>query len=196
MWSEPDKNLILGLHEDDVSAFDALYWKYHQPVFRNIIKLTRDPEAARDILQEVYSKLWEKRYEINEYQSVSGWLFVLSYNQSITYLRKTLRESVARNKIELLPPVSDDLDNLNLLESQYQLLQLAIEKLSPQKRKVFTLCKIEGKSYEQAAQELNISKHTVKEYLSLSLISIKEYVNNHPEVWKTAIAVILSDLFN
>ncbi|HEY0666860.1 MAG TPA: sigma-70 family RNA polymerase sigma factor [Sphingobacteriaceae bacterium] len=196
MWSEPDKNLIHGLHEDDVSAFDALYWKYHQPVFRNIIRLTRDAEAARDILQEVYSKLWEKRYEINEHQSVSGWLFVLSYNQSITYLRKTLRESVARNKIEILPADSDDLENLNLLESQHQLLQLAIEKLSPQKRKVFTLCKIEGKSYEQAAQELNISKHTVKEYLSLSLISIREYVNNHPEVWRTAIAVILSDLFN
>lgn len=196
MWSEPDENLIHGLREGDVSAFDALYWKYHQPVFRNIIKITRDAEVARDILQEVYSKLWERRCEINEHQSVSGWLFVLSYNQSISYLRKTLRESVALNKIETSSAVNDDLDNLNLLESQYQLLQLAIEKLSPQKRKVFTLCKIEGKSYEQAAQELNISKHTVKEYLSLSLISIREYVNNHPEVWKTAIAVIFCDLLN
>lgn len=188
-----DKDLIIALHNDDVSAFDKLYSKYHQPIFRNILKLTRDSEVAQDILQDVYSTLWEKRYALNEHQSVSGWLFVVSYNQSVTFLRKQLRESLAKEKMEPLSSSANDLENLNLRESQYEVLQLAIEKLSPQKRKVFLLCKVEGKSYEQAARELNISKHTVKEYLSLSIISIKQYVNNHPEVWNPAVILLLSD---
>ncbi|MGV3509197.1 MAG: RNA polymerase sigma factor [Sphingobacteriaceae bacterium] len=186
-----DNELILKLHQNDISAFDSLYWKYHQPVLRNIIKLTRDSEVAQDILQDVFSTLWEKRHDINTQNSISGWLFVVSYNQSISYLRKVLRESTAKKTLEITPIATEALDNLNISENRYELLQLAIEKLSPQKRKVFILCKVEGKSYEEAARELNISKHTVKEYLSLSMISIKAFVNKHPESWKTAILFFL-----
>lgn len=186
-----DNELILKLHQNDISAFDSLYWKYHQPVLRNIIKLTRDSEVSQDILQDVFSTLWEKRHDINTQHSISGWLFVVSYNQSISYLRKVLRESTAKKTLEITPLIPDTLDTLNISENRYELLQLAIEKLSPQKRKVFMLCKVEGKSYEEAARELNISKHTVKEYLSLSMISIKAFVSKHPESWKTAILFFL-----
>ncbi len=170
-----DSDLVVKLHDDDAGAFDALYWKYHQAIYRNILKLTKDPEVARDILQDVFSMLWEKRMDIDSQQSVSGWLFVLSFNQSVNHLRKKLRESAAEDSIIALTDVSDK-GGSALLEDQYQLLGAAILQLSSQKRRVFTLCKVEGKSYEAAAQEMNISKHTVKEYLSLAVASVKGFI--------------------
>lgn len=170
-----DSDLIVKLRDDDSGAFDAIYWRYHQAIFRNILKLTKDPEAARDILQDVFSILWEKRMDIDSQRSVSGWLFVISFNQSVNYLRKKLRESSAEDSIIALTEMSDN-DGSALLEDQYQLLGSAILQLSSQKRRVFTLCKMEGKSYEAAAQEMNISKHTVKEYLSLAVASVKGFI--------------------
>jgi DNA-directed RNA polymerase specialized sigma24 family protein len=59
-----DNELVMRLHIDDVKAFDALYLKYHQALYSNIFKLSKDADATQDILQEVFITLWEKRLTI------------------------------------------------------------------------------------------------------------------------------------
>src|SRR3954466_9499324 len=90
-----DSELIVQLQQSQIMAFDALYWKYHEPVYRNILKFTKDTVAAEDILQEVFTRLWEKRATIKSDQSVAGWLFVVSFNLSVNHTRKKLREQTA-----------------------------------------------------------------------------------------------------
>jgi RNA polymerase sigma-70 factor (ECF subfamily) len=58
-------------------------------------------------------------------------------------------------------------------------MKQAIDQLSPQKRKIVTLCKLEGKTYEEAAGELNISRNTVKEHLSAAMVNLNEYVRKN-----------------
>jgi RNA polymerase sigma-70 factor (family 1) len=174
-----DTELIIRLQLNEVEAFDTLYWRYHQAVYANILKLTKEKEATKDILQEVFIALWEKRSTIDVNQSISGWLFVVSYNKSITYLKKSLKDSVNQELTEEIKPTEEP--SFNIREVQFQLLEKAVEQLSPQKRKVFELCKLQGKTYHEAAKELNISKHTVKEYLSAAITNIKEYIKTHPD---------------
>jgi RNA polymerase sigma-70 factor (ECF subfamily) len=64
--------------------------------------------------------------------------------------------------------------------TQWAVLENALSCLSPQRRRAFELCKLQGKTYEEAAMELRISKYTVKEYLSAAIASIKEYSLHHP----------------
>src|ERR1700716_904553 len=97
--SNLDAELIMRLQQSQVAAFDALYWKYHEPVYRNILKFTKDTIVAEDILQEVFAKLWEKRLAINPDQSVGGWLFVVSFNLSVNHTRKRLREQTVHKKL-------------------------------------------------------------------------------------------------
>jgi RNA polymerase sigma-70 factor (ECF subfamily) len=173
----PDSKLVVKLRAGDVSAFDSLYWRYYQVVYRNILKLTKDPLVAEDILQEVFIRLWEKRMDINFEQPVVNWIFVISFNLSIDYTRKKLREQELHRK---LLSVSDTIPlNPSVYEEYYQLLKRAIDQLSPQKQKIVKLCKLEGKTYEEAAAELQISRHTVKEYLSAAMASLSEYVRQH-----------------
>lgn len=173
-------DLVIRLQHDDVKAFDALYHKYHNAVYYNILKLTKVVDVTQDIIQEVFIALWVKRLSIDPHLSVSGWLFVVSYNKSLNYLKKTLRESVIRSNEGIKMRVSNE-QEINLRETQLTLLEEAIRQLSPQKRKVFDLCKLEGKSYEETAKELDISKHTVKEYLSNAIAYIKVYIRQHPQ---------------
>jgi len=175
-----DNELVMRLHTDDVKAFDTLYLKYHQALFSNIFKLCKDADATQDILQEVFITLWEKRLTIDSNLPVSNWLFAVSYNKSINYLKKLLKKSLIFRELNEEVP-SADKKEINVREIRLYLIERAVNQLSPQKKKVFDLCKLQGKSYEETAKELNISKHTVKEYLSEAVMNIKEYIKRHPE---------------
>jgi len=187
-----DAELVVRLQQDEVNAFDTLYWKYHQAVYRNIFKFVKEQIITEDILQEVFAKLWEKRKEINPSQSVAGWLFVISFNLSVDYVRKKLREQTIHK--ELLNLDFDDdysLDRKNVYEDQYQLLEKAIAQLSPKKRKIVTLCKLEGKTYDEVAQELNISRNTVKEHLSIAMVKLNDYIQKNKEHNKYIVLFLL-----
>jgi RNA polymerase sigma-70 factor (ECF subfamily) len=175
-----NNELIERLQNDEKEAFDELYRKYHSAIYYNILKLTRDAIVSEDIVQEVFITLWEKRHDLNIEQGISGWLFVVSYNRSISYLKRKLKESLARTGLQQNIENTTDAEN-SFTNTQMSILEKAIEQLSPQKRRVFELCKLQRKTYAEAADELQISKHTVKEYLSGAVISIKNYVQQYPE---------------
>jgi RNA polymerase sigma-70 factor (family 1) len=175
-----DKTLGVLLSKDDVSAFDTLYHKYYRAVFANIFKLVRQQEAAEDLLQEVFAALWEKRKSLDDQRSVGGWLFVVSYNKAIRFLQRSVREKMLPLEEHALDRLeSSDPTQQKAIDYQFNLLHAAIENLPPAKRRVFILCKLEGKTYEQAARETGISPHTVKEYLSAASKFVKAYSLHH-----------------
>ncbi len=175
-----NNELITRLQNDDKKAFNELYQKYHSALYYNILKLTRDAIVTEDIVQEVFITLWEKRYDLNVEQGIAGWLFVVSYNRSISYLKRKLKESIAQTVLQQNIESTTNAGN-SLENTQISILENAIEQLSPQKRRVFELCKLQRRTYAEVADELQISKHTVKEYLSGAVISIKNYVKQYPE---------------
>lgn len=175
-----NNELITRLQNDDKKAFNELYQKYHSALYYNILKLTRDAIVTEDIVQEVFITLWEKRYDLNVEQGIAGWLFVVSYNRSISYLKRKLKESIAQTVLQQNIESTTNAGN-SLENTQISILEKAIEQLSPQKRRVFELCKLQRRTYAEVADELQISKHTVKEYLSGAVISIKNYVKQYPE---------------
>ncbi|MBN9382978.1 MAG: sigma-70 family RNA polymerase sigma factor [Chitinophagaceae bacterium] len=177
--NEKEKILVRRLVAGELAAFNEIYSLYFHPVYSNAVKITRDTAVAEDILQEVFITLWEKRTTIDPERSLAGWLFVLCYHRSINILKRRLRESLLYR--QLPQPAENSAEDEMRFGIQWNILENAISRLSPQRRRVFELCKLQGKSYEQAAAELHISKYTVKEYLSAALTSIREYSLHHPE---------------
>lgn len=175
--SYTEKELVSRLIAGDAEAFDALYRQYFHPVYCNALKITREVPAAEDVLQEVFIILWEKRQSLDPGQSVGGWLFVLCYNKSVNVLRRQLRTSLLKENLHQQAEIPAEEDRFT---EQWQTLEDAMSCLSPQRRRVFELCKLQGKTYEEAALELHISKYTVKEYLSAAVAAVKEYAHLHP----------------
>lgn len=175
-----DSELIIRLQNNEVKAYNSIYFKYHQAIYKNIFKLLKDAEESENILQEVFIALWLNRAKLDPPKPVANWLFVVSYNKSLTHLKKALKQALTFIPIESDFAYDDNTDAF-LKEARLQLINEACLNLSPQKQKVFDLCKLQGKSYEETARELNISKHTVKEYLSIAVKSVKEYVDKHPD---------------
>lgn len=184
-----ENELLSQLANGDIQAFDELYWKYQKAVYQNVYKLTRDAIIAEDIVQEVFISLWEKRSTIDINRTVAGWLFVSSYNRSINALKKQLKETLLYKN--LIQHDEEPAYDHAIAEMQLNLLEKAVSELSAQKRRVFELCKLQGKSYEEAAIEMKISKHTVKEYLSEAVNSIRAFASMHSGLG-VDVAVILA----
>jgi RNA polymerase sigma factor (sigma-70 family) len=179
-----DIQLSNGLIRDDIGAFDALYAKYHHAVFANIFKLVRQQEAAEDVLQEVFAALWVNRKKIDRDKSVGGWLFVVSYNKALKFLNKAVKDKIV-NDTEISAEIADVPDDDEQVEYQFNLINEAIANLPPQKKWIFTLCKLEGLTYEEAARVAGISPQTVKEYVSaaskfVKAYSLRQYAVNAP----------------
>ena len=180
MKSQKTNDLALRLRNDDISAFNTLYWEYHAAVYANTLKLIKDPAIAEDIVQDVFVTLWGKRHSIDPEQDIAGWLFVVSHHKTVDQLKRKLKQALAQKDLSIVTEDHSVVVNAALKEEQLNAIEEAMDHLSPQKRKVFELCKVQGRTYKKAAEELHISKYTVKEYLSEALVSIKKYVGEHP----------------
>jgi RNA polymerase sigma-70 factor (ECF subfamily) len=135
---------------------------------------------AEDIVQEIFSTLWNKRSEFTEVLHLEYYLMTMARNLTYKTLRKLAFEELAKSKFtEESVLVDNTMDDL-LLEKQYeQLLQQAVGLLPSQQKQVFQLAKVEGLSHEAIAKQLNISRLTVKTHMAKALQFIRHYLQPH-----------------
>lgn len=182
--AETEVELLERLKDGDADAFRAVYNTYHAPLYRYVLRYVKVPQLAEDVIHDVFLKLWEVRKQIKPGLSVMGYLYRISRNQVFKLFRKISVDAALRKQIMTKMNEAawrNGAENLQWREYA-QLLQGAMQKLSPQQQKVFTLCRVEGKTYEETARILGISPYTVKEYMSLSLKCIKEYFHYNADI--------------
>lgn len=175
-----DKELLDALRTGCQTAFAQIYHTYHQAVYANICKLVKNDTDAEDLLQEVFTLLWNKRMQLADEQHIGGWLFLTSYYKAMETLKANIRSHTKLMGHDSLADVEDDWqpDNEASFLQKLEILNKAVEELPPQKKSAFTLCRLQGKTYREAAQEMGISEETVKDYIKSSLKFIRNKAHN------------------
>lgn len=169
--------LLEQLRQGDERAFNTLYKVYFKPLYRKVFSVIKDEMIADELIQDLFLKVWQKRKEINPKHSFQAYLYTIANNLIFDYFRKIAKDK--RLYARLLVNATDFyMHSDELLESKEsrQLLMKAIDQLSPQRKLVFTRCKLEGKSYEEASMELGISVATVNSHMTHSLKTVREYM--------------------
>lgn len=176
--SQIDENVRERFSKGDKTAFGIIYHHYYKTVKTNISKIILQNDIAEDVLQDVFFKLWENRGIFEDTPSLSSWLFRVSYNTSITYIRGMLkdRKYVLPELPESIHDLSANEESVTIRHTEEGLLHEAIKLLPQRKKQVIDLCKFQGKSYMEAGSILGIEKDTVKEYLVASMKFIKCYI--------------------
>ncbi len=162
------------------SAFEQLYNQYSAAVYANIFKMVRQQDLAEDILQDVFAVLWTSREKIDLAQSVGNWLFVVSYHKSLSFLKKRLRENIVPAIGSAIADIPEEPEmDEQFYSAQLELLNTAVGHLPLHKQRVFRLYHFENKTFDEIAQELNLSVSSVKFYLKQSRAFIRQYVGGH-----------------
>lgn len=180
----PSENNVLSLLKvGDKDAFVHIYNKYHNSLYGYALRFVKVPQVAEDIVQEVFIKVWSRRSNIDATLSFKSYLFTITRNAVFKQLKKIAADDQMRTEVALHVGNKINDPEMQLQWQQYNhILSAAIERLPPQRKRVFKLCRIEGKKYEEVATELNLTRNTVKEHMVLAVRSIREYVGRHADM--------------
>ena len=148
---------------------------HQNKIFRFAMRLMQREEEAKDIVQDVLIKIWDKRGDIDKIDNLDGWMFTVTRNLCIDRIRARKSHLDINTQVQ----VADKQDNPHETTSKSQLMNL-IKKLineMPEKQKlVIHLRDIEGLSYDEIAQACSIPLAQVKVNLHRARLSLKEKI--------------------
>lgn len=158
-------------------AFTILYNTYSDQAYRLAFKYLCNKELAEDAVQNLFMKIWTKRDCLDERRPLNHFLFTVLKNDILNILRDSRNNIfVLDDCLELLERIDDDQVDDEIDREQLDMIHRAIDQLSPQRRKIFSL-KISGQySNQEIADKLHLSINTVKFQYSQSLKQIKELI--------------------
>ena len=169
--------LVKALKEGNQLAFSIVYKTYAAQTFSLAFKYLLNKELAEDAVQNLFLKLWLKKEEIDETKPINRYLFTMLKNDLLNTLRDSKKNIyLLEDCLSMVLELEDNSQNENLKQEQMNIIQQALEQLSPQRRKVFEM-KVSGKySNQEIADKLNLSINTIKFQYSQSLKQIRATV--------------------
>lgn len=178
-----DKNiefeLLEGLKKSSHFCFRQLFERYQSPLMRFSKRYLRSDEAAEDVVQEVFIKIWNKRKDINPSKSFKTYVFTIALN----IIRKHFNKLAESNQIkfEIVRDISEKPEELfyqDNIEEMFRVLEQLINRLPSRQKQIFTKRKLDGRSQKEVAEEFQISVKTVDYHVSEAMKFLKNEFGN------------------
>lgn len=187
-----DKTLITRFQGGDKEAFTQLYRMYSKQLYLNLVKLVKSEEIAAELLQDVFIIIWEKRETIEIQKSFRAYLFRIGENKVIDLFRRARRDKLLFSKIKKIASehythIEEDL----IAREDAAILKKAIETLPPQRRQIFELCKIQGKTYTEVSSQLGISIATINDHIVKGTKTVREFLYSNKQYSTSLLLFIL-----
>jgi RNA polymerase sigma-70 factor (ECF subfamily) len=172
--------LVQRVGRGDREAFRALYDATSAKLFGTILRILGDRDASRDILQEVYVKIWQNAAAFDSSKaSPITWMATIARNRAIDEARRVspLRASITTDDIELVGEDSDPLAARSQGEDMRQVLG-CLDGLDDTRRRMVLLAYCHGFSREALAEKFGHPVATVKTWLRRSLLQLRECLDS------------------
>jgi len=175
-----ERQLLSQLAQDDAAAFSALFLYHYDPIYTAAKNLLKDTAAAKDVCQQVFTTLWEKRHEAYRIQSLRNYLSAAARNQILGQFRKEIiLQKYQRHQLRQPQHPGQDPEHLLIGQQQEQLIQQAIAHLSPKQRQAFRLSRDGGLAHKDISRIMGITVPTVKEHITKSLSAIRKFLSQY-----------------
>lgn len=157
-----------------LSDFESLFKDNYATLCKFAVNYLKDPDAAEEVVQSLFVKIWEKRTEIEVQVSKRAYLFSAVRNACINQLkhikiREEYKEVNERDRAEEVVASHDAYQATELAEK----IQVAIEGMPAGRREVFCLSRYEGLKYKEIAERLKISIKTVENQMGSAMKQLR-----------------------
>ena len=178
-----EKDLIRQVLDGDQEAFGQLVTAYEKPVYNLCLRMTGNPEDARDLAQEAFLKAWRGLRFYKFEAAFSTWLYRLTSNVCIDFLRRQKRRQTVSLTVEddqesaveaeLADPAPLPEEQV-LYDEQRRVVAAAMEQLEDDFRLILTLRVVEDLPYEEIASIMDLKVGTVKSRLARARNKLKK----------------------
>ena len=185
--SVPDSTLAKQAAEGRQRAFRELLTRYERPVFSLVYRMVRDRALAEDLAQEAFIRAFRAIGRYDPSYKFSSWIFKIAHNLTIDHLRRKRLKTVSIHGSPHALTEEEQARTRPILESPEERpdayvenkelgsqIEEAIGRLRPEYRAATLLRHVEGHSYQEIAEIMDIPPGTVKTYIHRARLELKE----------------------
>lgn len=176
-YSTSDESLLVkSVSKGNMVAFGSLYKIYSFRLYRFALGYLKSEEEAEELVQEVFTKIWEKRKELRAECSFKSFLFTIAFNIIRKHFRTRARLSdyLQHNNNDRADDFTVEITAYNSLK---QYIDQLVDQLPPRRREIFTKSRFDGLSITEIATQLNISHKTVENQITEALRFLRSHLN-------------------
>lgn len=174
-----EKKLLILLAEGSEYAFQLIFDRHRNRIFKLAMQYVKSPAIAEDIVQDVFLKIWFQRTNLPGINSLEGWIYTLSRNLILNHLKKLSHEwNIRGNWAEHTIHFEETTDHKIRTDQYNQVLLQAVSQLTNQQQLIYRLAKENGLSYDAIAKKLSLSPRTVKTHMANALSSIRKFLRS------------------
>jgi len=162
----------------DQEAFQEFFEANHRKVFNYIFRVVKSREVSEELMLDIFVKVWSAKEMMVDVKNIDAFLYRMALNKALDFLKTAARESKLKtlllNHIQSQAEAYTD-ENYSVKEFENQLKGF-IDQLPPQQQLILSLSREEGLSHQQIAEQLLISKNTVKNHLVTALKTLRRHI--------------------
>jgi RNA polymerase sigma-70 factor (family 1) len=177
--NESDEQLIERVTQSNEEAFRLLFEKYQPILFRNILHSVRDADAAHDVVQETFIRVWQHRASLRPSESFLAYVFRISRNLVLDGAKYREVRRRLENEIPHASTSGDDPESATELSMLEEKLAEVVRELPPKCREVFILSRMEGMSHAEISKHLNLSPKTVENQITRALEFLRRSLDGY-----------------
>lgn len=171
-----DEELLTELRHGNVVAFNELYSKYWRQTYRIAYSKVASREAAEEIVEDFFIKLWQKRDGL-VIRNFFAYLYTSVKNRCLNYIEeKTIENKHWEYYKQFLPESDNSTDDTVQFNSLVDAIHAGIQQMPEKSKTVFEMHKMEGKSVKEIAALLNLSEKTIEYHLTNSMKKLRVYL--------------------
>jgi RNA polymerase sigma-70 factor (family 1) len=175
-----NRNWIINIANGDQEAFSHFFHALKNKIYSFSYSFTHSKEAAEEITQEVFIKVWTNRKSLCQIENVDAWLSTITRNLCFNYLKKLALEKRAKEVFKKEEErIDQNVEHYVSYKERVAQVAEAVDQLSPQQRLIFTLNRDKGLKNEEIAHQLNLSPNTVKTHMVTALRKIRSFLESH-----------------
>jgi RNA polymerase sigma-70 factor (ECF subfamily) len=163
---DEDVRLMLAFRDGDAAAFDTLFRRWSGRLLRYLDRMLRDPGSAEELVQETFLRVYRARDRYAPEARFSTWLYRIATNLALNELRRPRHRSPhGSTDCDDAPPLPDDAPPADAVVQARALGRAAVRELAalPEKqRAALCLTALEGLSYAEVAESLEVTEKAVK----------------------------------
>ena len=172
-----DSALMLRYKDGDTSAFETLYKRHNDSLYRYLLRLSNNRAAAEDIFQEVWSKIIKARQSYRATAKFTTFMYRVAHNCFIDYIRRNKRHA---NSVPIDADIYEDESDAPETNVERSLarerLNLALQDLPEEQRDAFLLHEEGGLSIDQIASVTGSNRETAKSRLRYAVKKLRKAI--------------------
>jgi RNA polymerase sigma-70 factor (ECF subfamily) len=157
-----DETLVVRIAAGDRLAMRALFARHHVRIYRFVLRLLRDEQAAEDLVGEVFLAVWRQAARFEERSAASTWLLSIARLKALSRLRKRGDEELDDAAAATIADPGDDPEVATAKKQLGEILRRCLARLSPSHREIIDLVYYQGMGIREIAAIVGIPENTVK----------------------------------